>query len=262
MLKSKTEKELEKRSSELDTSLLKMKVGWFLTILAVILFYGYIGLILYSDYFDGLFGLLPLSLPTILIMGFSFLLVFVGMFLISRLSYRKLVSYTLYQIAEGLEGGNLNKKYLTLLYRKSAYDIDEIKKEDHLFEKDLLIHQNFKKCLNEFALGLNHAISTDSIDKLDHHLIKKVAVSVYARKSDMFELAGKLPKMYLERRKFPTIYDYFKGLFYNKVMLFIVLELVLIILLLFIQGFFVLDKNTIATGLFTITPGIIYIVFK
>ncbi len=263
MIKSKMEKELEKNASELDTYLLKMKVGWFLLAIGGMLFYGFI---VFKLYYDKTFILFPLSLSihlsTYLILVSFSLPVFVGMFLISPLSDRKLVSYTLYKIAEGLKKRKLNEKYLRLLYRQSTYDMDEVKEEDHIFEKDILIHQKFKKCLNEFALGLNHAVSTNSIDKLDSHLIKNVAVSVYTRKGDLIGLAGKLSKMYLERRKFPTIYDYFRELSHNKWILFIVLESVLIVVLSFIYSFFVHDINTAAIGFFTITPGIMIVVFK
>ena len=199
----------QENSTEIDKYIKRNLWSKILFVIGILLIYGSL---IVSSFFD----LSPKYVLPIVVLGFLLFFVFgifYKVFLRGTMGYRKLISYTLYKISEGIEKGNLKKKYIKLLHDKTLYDEEEeIRDYDYIFEEDELKNENFKKNINAFSFQLNHAINHKSLDKIDHKLVKQLAELIFKRDNTIVSLAKKVSNLYLPKEKFPTSSDLIKKL--------------------------------------------------
>lgn len=254
-----TQLNLKQESTEIDKYIKRNFWSKILFDIGILLLYGSL---IVGAFFDlSPKYVLPIAvLGLLLFFGFG---IFYKAFLRGTMGYRKSISYTLYKISEGIEQGNLKKKYIKLLHDKTLFDKEEeIMDQDYIFEEDELKNENFKKNLNEFSFQLNHAINHKSLDKIDHKLVKQLAELIFKRDNIIVSLAKKVSNLYLPKEKFPTSSDLIKKLLDFKSIKFVLSELTLILFLIFIYTLIIPNLEVIFTGLFTISAAIIFVIFK
>jgi len=248
----------QESSTEIDKYIKRNLWSKILFVIGILLLYG-------SVIVGSIFDLSPKYVLPSIVLGLIFFVVgtIPKAFFKGEMGDRKLISYTLYKISEGIEKGNLKKKYIKLLHDKTLYDEEEeIRDQDYIFEEDELKTENFKKNINEFSFQLNHAINHNSLDKIDPILVKQLAELIFKRDNTTVSLAKKVSNLYLSKEKLPTTSDVIKKTLNFKPIKFVLCELTLIIFLMFIYTLIIPNLEVTFTGLFTISAAIIFVVFK
>jgi len=228
--------------------------------------------ILFVIYFGGAIVATKVAPQKSILGGFIIwlLLIFIGLggllILKKKIGSREQISCSLYKIAEGIEKGKLNKKYLVFLEEGLEYwegEEEEIEKKDPIFKQEKLKEFLLKKNLLELIGKINYALNNNELDKINKEDIEKLARDIYHQNRGFVEFSMKInKKLDLEKKEILSGTSLiFESLFKTNLGKFIVGEFVLAILAILSYFYITSNKDTILIVFGTITGALMLIIF-